>query len=117
MHSKIDPRLPKGEQGLGVMNGVDHGKFYPMRAIPKGGAIEDQWLDRPLRIERGAIDGVPFAHWVDNNESPMQLLTRWYGFSFTYPNCDIYQASENAQEESLPGKGIKQLAMKLFGSG
>ena len=92
MHSAIDPRLPEGEQGLGVMDELNGGKFYPMRAIPKGGAIEDQWLGRTLRIERGAIDGVPFARWVDNNQPPMQLLTRWYGFSFTYPNCDIYQA-------------------------
>ena len=92
MHSTIDSRLPEGEQGLGVMDGLNGGKFYPMRAIPKEGAIEDQWLGRKLRVERRAIDGVPFARWLDDDEPPMQLLTRWYGFSFSYPNCDIYQA-------------------------
>jgi hypothetical protein len=90
MHAEIDPRRPEGEQGLGVLGDNDQGKYYPMQAIPKGGVIEDVWNGRKLRIERNALDGVPFARWIDSNEPPMQLLTRWYGFSFTYPNCEIY---------------------------
>jgi len=90
MHKEIDSRLPEGEQGLGLMDDLDHGKFYPVKSIPKGGEIEDEWLGRKLRIERNALDGVPFATWVDTNEAPMQLLSRWYGFSFTYPSCEIY---------------------------
>ena len=50
-------------------------------------------MDRPIKIERSAIDGVPKATWLDNGEVPMQLLTRWYGFSFTYPGCLIYAAT------------------------
>lgn len=90
MSQEIDPRLPEGEQGLGLMDDLAHGKFYPVKLIPKGGAIEDEWLERPLRIERNALDGVPFATWVDTGEAPMQLLSRWYGFSFTYPDCEIF---------------------------
>lgn len=95
MHSAIDDRLPEGENGLGVMTDDHQAKFYPMSAIPKGGQIEDEFLGRTLIIERGAIDGVPRAKWADSdgpngNGRPMQLLTRWYGFSFTYPGCDIY---------------------------
>ena len=92
MSKEIDPRLPEGEQGLGLMDDLEHGKFYPVRLIPEGGAIEDEWLGRQLRIERNALDGVPFAAWVDTGEAPMQLLSRWYGFSFTYPDCEIYSS-------------------------
>ena len=90
MSGQIDPRLPEGEQGLGVMDDANNGKFYSINAIPKERGIEDVWQGRPLRIELGKIDGVPFATWLDADDFPMQLLTRWYGFAFTYPNCDIY---------------------------
>ena len=91
MNQAIDGRLPEGEQGLGLMDDDDNGKFYPMRLIPNEGRLEDVWQGRPLYIERGPIDGVPFATWADTGEMPMQLLSRWYGFSFTYPHCEIYE--------------------------
>lgn len=91
MSGEIDARLPEHEQGLGIMSEQNEGKFYPMKVIPKTGIIEDKWQGRKLVIERNALDGVPFARWVDADEPPMQLLTRWYGFSFTYPNCEIYE--------------------------
>lgn len=87
----IDPRLDKLTQGLGVIVGKK-AKFYPMDRIPANG-IQDDWLDRILCIERGAIDAVPRATWLDIREEPMQLLSRWYGFSFTYPECEIYEPS------------------------
>ena len=92
MATEIDARLEYGAQGLGLMNETISGKFYPIDAIEKGGFIEDEWLGRPIRVERGAVDGVPFAVYLDGDgERPMQLLSRWYGFSFTFPNCEIYQ--------------------------
>ena len=97
MHREIDARRPEMEQGLGVINEHDEGKFYPMRSIPKGGKEEDVWNGRVLIIERNETDGVPFARWKESNEPPMQLLTRWYGFSFTYPNCDIFEAKLNKE--------------------
>ena len=96
MHSDIDPRLPEGENGLGVMTDDHQAKFYPMSAIPKGERIEDDWMGRTLIVQRGAIDGVPRAKWADGNGRPMQLLTRWYGFSFTYPDCEIYEPQHEA---------------------
>ena len=95
MSAEIDSRLPEGELGLGLMDNLKQGKFYPVALIPKGGAIEDEWLGRRIRIERNALDGVPFATWVDTGEAPMQLLSRWYGFSFTYPGCEIYIIEEH----------------------
>jgi hypothetical protein len=84
----IDSRLDKLTQGLGVVVGK-RAKYYPMNRILAHG-IQDDWLGRSLCIERGVIDGVPRATWLDTGEEPMQLLARWYGFSFTYPGCEIY---------------------------
>ncbi|GJM42913.1 MAG: hypothetical protein DHS20C20_31950 [Ardenticatenaceae bacterium] len=93
MSQSIDGRLPKDQQGLGVMSEDDSGKFYPMQLLPKGEMVTDVWNGRTLHIERGDIDGVPTARWADGGQ-PMQLLSRWYGFSFTYPNCDIYEGDD-----------------------
>lgn len=93
MHSEVDPRLPEGENGLGLMTDDHQGKFYPMSAIPKGEQIEDEWMGEKIIVARGPIDGVPRARWANKEIKgrPMQLLTRWYGFSFTYPDCEIYE--------------------------
>lgn len=88
MSGPIDPRLDKLTQGLGVILGRK-AKYYPMSSIPLNG-LEDDWQGRILCVERGPIDKVPHAAWKDTGEQPMQLLTRWYGFAFTYPNCEIY---------------------------
>ena len=91
MNAKVDPRLPEGEQGLGLRDEQDRAKFYPLARLPLDRAIEDQWLGRELRIQRDPLDGIPRAVWSDSGQAPKQLLTRWYGFSFTYPNCEIYE--------------------------
>jgi hypothetical protein len=90
MQNDPDPRLPELTQGLGVFKD-GKAKYYPLSAIPSNG-LEDRWLNRTLQIRLGKIDGVPHAIWNDTNEEPMQLLTRWYGFSFTYPGCEIYES-------------------------
>lgn len=90
MSKAIDGRLPKDKQGLGVIGDHNKGKFYPLSLLPMQEVVQDEWNGRILLIERGAIDGVPNARWADGGKPPMQLLSRWYGFSFTYPNCDIY---------------------------
>jgi Protein of unknown function (DUF3179) len=89
MSQPIDPRLNKLTQGLGVMV-KKSAKYYPLHKIPLEG-ITDLWNGRSLQVSRGLIDGVPRARWTDTNEEPMQLLSRWYGFSFTYPGCEVYQ--------------------------
>jgi len=89
MNEPVDPRIDRLIQGLGVIIGTQ-AKYYPMDLIPLDG-FQDNWLGRILCIQRGAIDDVPRAYWQDTNEEPMQLLSRWYGFSFTYPNCEIFE--------------------------
>lgn len=90
MQSDVDPRLPELAQGLGII--LDgQAKYYPFSTIPSNG-LEDRWLNRSLRVERNETNGVPRAVWQDTGEYPMQLLSRWYGFSFTYPDCEIYKS-------------------------
>ena len=90
MQSDVDPRLPELAQGLGII--LDgQAQYYPLSTIPAHG-LEDRWLNRSLRVERNKMDGVPRAVWQDTGEYPMQLLSRWYGFSFTYPHCEIYKS-------------------------
>jgi len=89
MNAPVDPRMDRLTQGLGVIVG-NQAKYYPINLIPLNG-LRDNWLGRILCVQRGQIDGVPRAHWEDTNEEPMQLLSRWYGFSFTYPQCEIFE--------------------------
>ena len=80
----VDPRLPERTNGMGVI--VDgQARFYPMSSLP----IEETWTGRPIRVALGALDGAPHATWTDDGSRPMQLLSRWYGFAFTFPNCEI----------------------------
>jgi hypothetical protein len=88
MNTPVDTRLPRLTQGLGVVVG-QKAKYYPMNRIPPQG-IHDIWFDRVMHVQRGVIDSVPRARWEDTKEEPIQLLSRWYGFSFTYPNCEIF---------------------------
>jgi hypothetical protein len=93
MSTPPDDRLDRFAQGLGVIVD-DVGRYYPMVSIQDG--IEDVLDGRTLRISIGAIDGIPRATWTDDNSAPMQLLSRWYGFSYTYPGCSIYGTSNPA---------------------
>jgi hypothetical protein len=88
MHAPPDPRLHKVAQGLGVIDG-DAARFYPVAALMDG-PVRDRWGDRTLVVTRRELDGVPRAEWEDGGEPPMQLLSRWYGFSFTWPDCTIW---------------------------
>lgn len=92
MGHSIDPRLTRQEQGLGVIV-EKHARYYPVKSIPKNG-IEDNWNGRILYVKLNELDGVSYARWNDTDERPMQLLTRWYGFSFTYPGCAIWDGQK-----------------------
>lgn len=86
---ETDPRLPEMTQGLGIFEEGD-AVFYPMDAVPQEG-IEAEWQGRKICVRKGEIDRVPYAVYMDNpKERPMQLLTRWYGFSLTFPKVKIY---------------------------
>lgn len=81
-----DPRLPELAPGLGVViDGV--ARFYP-RALLAEGAVEERHGDRRLVVSLGADDGVARARFEDG-EVPFQLQSRWYGFAYSYPGCEV----------------------------
>ena len=83
-----DPRLHETTNGLGVIV-EGRARFYPMNTLVQG--IEEDWSGRTMRIGLGELDGAPHATWANDNRRPMQILSRWYGFSYTYPSCELYQ--------------------------
>lgn len=84
--SQRDTRLEQLENGLGVVEG-DEARFYRLEDARRG--LTDTLGGRALSVACGA-DGIPGATWQDDGTRPLQLFTRWYGFSFTYPGCGIY---------------------------
>ena len=94
MHDRVDQRMPDLEQGLGVVVG-SWALFVPAKRIGAGG-VSIEHRGRLLQVRKGNLDGVPVATWADDEQVPMQLLTRWYGFSFTYPRCEVYRPAAGA---------------------
>jgi len=43
-----------------------------------------------LKVFIDKDDHVPYA-LDEQGKIPMQLFTRWYGFSLTYPDCEVYK--------------------------
>lgn len=84
-----DDRLPEMEMGLGII-GDKVKRFYPMSRIKEG--VDDDLDGHPVRVQINDVDGVPYALLPDGTR-PAQLFTRWYGFSYTFPNCKIYGVS------------------------
>ena len=86
---KPDDRLPEFTSGIGVI--IENiQKFYPFDALLE--KTVDVINGRRLIISYPPDGGFPFATWEDG-EVPLQLLSRWYGFSYTYPGCEIYDSS------------------------
>lgn len=83
---KLDERLDKMEQGLGVVIN-NQAKFYPKQFINQ--TIEDSLAGEEFKVYIREVDHVPCAQTV-NGDYPLQLFSRWYGFSFTYPDCEVY---------------------------
>lgn len=114
----VDPRLPEMTLGLGVW--IDRkARFYPLTDIQQSPAgIMDRLTDVELSIMIHPTSRVPVARVAppdeeraagnrstfDGNDNPdsvgqtgargpsrlMQLFTRWYGFAFTFPNCEVF---------------------------
>lgn len=82
----VDDRLGAHDPGLGVMAETTR-RFYPMAQLTDG--VTDTIDGRALVVEHKPERGPPVARWVDDGTMPLQVLMRWYGFSATYPGCDI----------------------------
>jgi hypothetical protein len=82
----LDKRLSEMEIGLGVVSKHTQ-RFYPLARI--GAGIVEQWQGSRLHIAVDPVDRIPEAYFEDGSR-PFQLFTRWYGFAFTYPACEIF---------------------------
>jgi hypothetical protein len=94
--SSVDTRLQEMASGLGVVTD-EVARFYPVEAIKEaGGKIQDQLDGRRITVYIDPEDQVPHAIYDNETDEqrPMQLFSRWYGFYLTYPECDIYTPKE-----------------------
>jgi hypothetical protein len=87
-----DKRLPRMAHGVGVVIG-DGARFFTMDQMKN--PISLDWGGRQMNLCLSPVDKVPAAIWEDESR-PFQLFTRWYGFSYTYPGCDIWGAEEGS---------------------
>jgi len=81
----VDPRLPEHTRGLGVI-GNEEQVFLPMACLADG--LELSFEGHRLHAGLDPDSGVPFAEDAASAR-PLQLWSRWYGFSLTYPDCRI----------------------------
>jgi hypothetical protein len=91
----VDKRLPEMTSGLGIITDNIQ-RFYPVDVIKQaGGSVQDEIDGQIVKVYIDTDDQVPHVEYLDKSKDgqPMQMFTRWYGFSLTYPNCDIYQLS------------------------
>lgn len=92
----LDDRLPDRTQGLGVIVD-DVACFYPSDLLTRPATVD--LGGRRLRVALGEDDEVPTAEPIDGQERPFQLYTRWYGFSFSFPECEIYERRSRATRD------------------
>lgn len=97
---KPDERLSREVPGLGLISSRK-ARFYPLQLLQENGVLEDEWNGRPIQVNMDYARSFPYAVFTDepNNESslnwPMQLYSRWYGFSLTFPRCEIYASKSS----------------------
>mmetsp|Transcript_1492 Transcript_1492/g.4025 ORF Transcript_1492/g.4025 Transcript_1492/m.4025 type:complete len:199 (+) Transcript_1492:325-921(+) len=91
---QVDARLPKLANGLGVLSGRE-ARFYPMKAVKAaGGALKEELDGRTLEVAMEPGEP-PRAQWEGGGE-PFQFLSRWYGWSVSYPGTSIFEAEARA---------------------
>lgn len=81
-----DGRLPEMEIGLGVITPTTR-RFYPVAAA--SAEIHDVVDGRELKLQVDPRSNVPTATWTDGARPP-QVFSRWFGFSRSFPGCEIY---------------------------
>ncbi len=86
-----DSRRPELEMGLGIWANQTH-RYYPLNLIrAHENGLTDELNGRSLHISIDPISHTPTAVYTQaDGERPNQLFTRWYGFAYTFPGCEIY---------------------------
>jgi len=81
----VDSRLPEHTRGLGLMGDAEQ-LFIPQDRLRDGLDLEFEGQHLHAGIEPDS--GVPFAKDAQGGR-PLQLWSRWYGFSLSHPDCKI----------------------------
>lgn len=108
---KEDSRLDRSELGLGIW---DDSKaiFYKYEDINNKEVIIDKFNGKDIIVYLDKANNIPVCSYISggksvkwNNgkieltdgeileEKPMQLYSRWYGFSYTFKDCEIYDVT------------------------
>lgn len=89
---EVDNRLPEMTSGLGIIT-KEVQRFYPVYKVKENdNKIVDTFNGKIIVVCFNPDDQVLYAEFKDQNDQPpMQLFTRWYGFSLTYPNSEVYE--------------------------
>jgi len=78
--------------GRTVLVFIDPTTFVPSAFIVKGG--DPEWDDDVLRLSDGSYieDGILYDTEGEKIDAPrpLQVFTRWYGFSLTFPETEIW---------------------------
>lgn len=85
---KVDDRLPEMVTGLGLFEGKT-AKFYPYSQLSEE-PIKDHFNGLEVEVALSKEDRVPFAILASDGSRPTQLFSRWYGFSLTFPDTEIF---------------------------
>lgn len=83
---EADLRLPEMEMGLGIITD-DIKRFYPRNSIKD--VIKDDIGGCAIEIHINSSNNIPYAVCSDGKR-PIQLFSRWYGFSYAFPGCEIF---------------------------
>jgi hypothetical protein len=83
--------------GQKVLVYIDPANFVPSAILVEAG--EPEWDGDVLRLSDGTYieDGLAYEASGERSAAlrPLQVFTRWYGFSLTFPETEIYGASSN----------------------
>jgi hypothetical protein len=80
--------------GRAVLVYIDPANFVPSALLVEGG--DPEWDGDVLRLSDGTYieDGLAYEASGARSDAlrPLQVFTRWYGFSLTFPDTEIYGA-------------------------
>jgi hypothetical protein len=96
---KQDARRDEFELGLGVVAG-GQARFYPASELAKRTTPFVDELGGVALVVDHDEQGLGRVETLGNSDAAFEVWGRWYGFSVTFPKCDIWSAPTVAHGES-----------------
>jgi len=114
--SRFYPRTAIVAQGHALIDELD-GRLYIVFVDPQTTSLAAvyidaggfEWSGTDLLLDDGCLirDGWFFdtEGARHRSEEPAQLFSRWFGFSYTFPDCDIFESRKNEYERKQESCG------------